>query len=112
MDNSFWQGKGSDPYFKVVLGGTEIKTETIKGTKTTANFYETLYVTLIYPTFIDQLTIALKDWDNSLKSNEYFGTQNFNISAIKRGDYSKPFWGYVYGAFDDVLDKEVMKSMN
>jgi len=63
MDDSFTQGKGSDPYLVAELGGTSIQTEIIKGSRKTAAFYETLYVTMIYPTFLENLNLYLKDCD-------------------------------------------------
>lgn len=112
MDSSLFQGSGSDPYVKLYLGGTEIKTEVIKKSKKSANFYETLYITMIYPTFIDQMSLSLKDQDGKFQDNEYFGTTTFQILDIKRGKYAKPFWAYIYGGHSDVKDKDVKDSMN
>jgi hypothetical protein len=112
MDSSLFQGSGSDPYIKLYLGGTEIKTKVIKKSKKTAKFYETLFITMIYPTFIDQMSLSLKDQDTKLTKNEYFGTTTFQILDIKNGKYIRPFWAYIYGAHSSVKDEEVKKNMN
>lgn len=97
MDNHWTQGKGSDPYVKLYLGESEIKTEYLSINGVSTPMYWKMYITLIYPTFIDQLTMCLKDHEKGLKSNEFFGSEKFSIEDIKSGKYSNPFWCYIYG---------------
>ena len=111
MDDSFTQGKGSDPYLVAELGGTSIQTEIIKGSKKTAAFYETLYVTMIYPTFLENLNLYLKDCDWG-KQDEFFGSLNLKIGSISQGKYKEPRWHYFYGGWDDASEKDIVESMN
>lgn len=71
------------------LGGTSIQTEIVKGAKTSASFYETLYVTMIYPTFLDHLNLYLKDCDWG-KKDEFFGSLNLKLGSITQGKYKVP----------------------
>lgn len=112
MDDHWTQGKGSDPYVKLYLGGSEIKTQhlSIKGVKTP--LYWKLYVTLIYPTFIDNLSLSLKDYETGLKTNEVFGSKRFSVEDIKNGKFTNPFWCYIYGGPEYYEHEEIKKKMD
>lgn len=112
MDDHWTQGQGSDPYVKLHLGGSEVKTEylSIKGIKTP--MYWKLYMTLIYPTFMDNLTLSLKDHETGVKSNEYFGSERFSVEKINSGKYVHPFWCYIYGGPEYYEHGKIKKKMD
>ena len=112
MDSSWTQGKSSDPFVKLSLGGTSIKSEVIKNARGKAFFYEILYITMIYPTFVDSLTLNLKDKEEYGKKSEVFGSTNIKIHKIANGDYKLPFWQYIYGAHTEFENKEAHDDMN
>lgn len=73
---------------------------------------EKLHMVTTIPSYINDLTISLRDYDTIAFTNDIFGSINFSLKDIMDKHYDSPFWCYVYGGHPDVDNENVKKMMN
>jgi hypothetical protein len=100
----------ADPFVKFNIGGTKIKSN-IKKSTLEPQFYQILYIPLLYPSVLEKMIMKFKDYD-LIGKNENIGSTYYLLSEILKGSYSMPHWAYFYGGHDKVIDDDFVKTMN
>ena len=94
-----------DPYVKLKLGGTKVRTPTVKGTQN-PTFNQTLSIPIVFPTMTDSIEVTVWDWD--LDGNEWIASIFLSLEDIVSGKIAQnsPTWLNFYGAPDSVPKKK------
>ena len=100
----------SDPYVKVDVGILNIESEKKKKTLN-PEFFQVLYLPMVYPFVLDKIKISILDLD-FLGKNEYIATNDFFVKDVLKGIYEGVFWCYFYGAREDTVNKKIRDKMN
>jgi hypothetical protein len=94
-----------DPYVKLKLGGTKIRTPTVKGTMN-PTFNQVLSIPIVFPSMTDSIELTV--WDYDRDGNEWIASIFLSLEDICSGKIAQnsPTWLHFYGAPDDVPSKK------
>jgi hypothetical protein len=94
-----------DPYVKLKLGGTKIRTPTVKGTMN-PTFNQVLSIPIVFPSMTDSIELTV--WDYDRDGNEWIASIFLSLEDILSGKMAQnsPTWLHFYGAPDDVPSKK------
>jgi hypothetical protein len=94
-----------DPYVKLKLGGTKIRTPTVKGTQN-PTFNQMLSVPIVFPSMTDSIEVTVWDWD--IDGNEWIASIFLSLDDIISGQipHKTPIWLHFYGAAETVPKKQ------
>jgi hypothetical protein len=93
-----------DPYVKIKLGGTKIRTPTVKGTMN-PTFNQVLSIPIVFPSMTDSIEVTV--WDYDVDGNEWIASLFLSLEDIVSGKIAQrtPTWLHFYGAPETVPAK-------
>jgi hypothetical protein len=94
-----------DPYVKIKLGGTKIRTPTIKGTMN-PTFNQVLSIPIVLPSMTDSIELTV--WDYDKEGNEWIASIFLSLEDILSGQIAQKSatWLHFYGAPESVPKKQ------
>lgn len=110
MDTSFIIKKSCDAYVTVLYGDQSIKTNYIPKSLN-PEFKTNLLLPVADPMFITKLVIVLKDHD-TMSADDLIGTLTFDLTEVKKGKLSLPFWAHIYGSPPEASISEAANLMD